>query len=855
MRIRSVLRAVATSDPFVACVGCLFLAVIVAEVAVGTHVRLGILRFRWAEFIVIGLASPAVLLLSPRIPSKTRVATGLVLCGGAFVWAIAFAIVAHRIDSIFVAVSTCFIIWLSRGFDAQHFSKILGYVTAVTLGSVTICATAAVYGMAPSSLLSTEPASVLVFIVLAIIIGGAIATSAPSTIKPRAISAAGIALAAFVLIDTAFRQFPVLNAGELHHISFWAGPAELVRHGAWLLWDAPSQYGYLNILTIADMPTASVWDAVKFTASLLICLSAALYLTISLMRRRDTLGFIAALLVSVAIVVLAPGNFDNNNFTYPMSGPLRFFWPYVIITVIAGLYSCKSHRRRNALVFCGTLSWIIGIFWSAESAIYVSCTWLPALVGFQYVWAIERGAGQRAQIAGAVNAICVSLAVLTTAFLCINAIYLLQLHHLPDWYAFVEFGFLYSNGAGSNPVNPVGGVWLLLLAGSMVIASGALLIRRQRWNALPLIAGCFGGMWSTSSYFVMRSVDSNVIVLLPMIAFVFAALLLTIERESLETDAAAIRYTGISILVWASVITLSNFTGLHLIEWPFFSPNYQATILPSIGATTTAEYPGQMTVDPALLRLRQSVGALSTDRYLLYSAPPAAAIQIAGGDNFIEPLPFLPAAPESMFEQLSPARIAQYVERYDALQAQEGWIISPAAIPCTHYIPGSITRIEKTVPGWRIAYCTNPRAKAPAFARPRPLSDTSNELFGSLDEIYFGNAPSFTTDSAPVLAKRGDPFSIRGWLVKSDSRPLPGPIVAVVDFNDATRIAAAYGDPRPEIPAYMSTRHPGTYTANSGFHVSIPTKALLPGLHRLQFEVLTPDGTVLLEPALQFGIL
>jgi hypothetical protein len=45
------------------------------------------------------------------------------------------------------------------------------------------------------------------------------------------------------------------------HWAFFAGPAELVRQGGWLLWDVPSLYGYLNIVLVAALPFGSTWQS------------------------------------------------------------------------------------------------------------------------------------------------------------------------------------------------------------------------------------------------------------------------------------------------------------------------------------------------------------------------------------------------------------------------------------------------------------------------------------------------------------------------------------------------------------------------------------------------------------------
>ncbi len=46
-----------------------------------------------------------------------------------------------------------------------------------------------------------------------------------------------------------------------HHWGALVGPAEMVRQGGWLLWDTPSQYGFLCPLALACFPTENAYQA------------------------------------------------------------------------------------------------------------------------------------------------------------------------------------------------------------------------------------------------------------------------------------------------------------------------------------------------------------------------------------------------------------------------------------------------------------------------------------------------------------------------------------------------------------------------------------------------------------------
>ena len=313
----------------------------------------------------------------------------------------------------------------------------------------------------------------------------------------------------------------------------------------------------------------------------------------------------------------------------------------------------------------------------------------------------------------------------------------------------------------------------------------------------------------------MRSVDSNVVVLFPSIAFVFAIVLLIIDRERLDSQAASIRLAVLPITAWAAFLTLANSEAMKYLEWPLV-PGYQVSILPAIGAATKASFANQIVADPRILRLRNRIGALSTDRYVIYALPPAPVLQSMPGEDFFEPRPFLPASPTNMFDQLSPERRTQIVSRYLERHSVDGWLLSQSPVNCNYYVPGSGSGLAASADGWHIEYCNATRHNnLESFARPRPLTDTAKRLFGSFDEVYFGDKPAYVTEHTPIDIAKDQPFWVRGWIVNTDATPFRGRMQAVVDGT--VRAQVSYGDARPDVPLYMSARRAGTYPPDSGF--------------------------------------
>ena len=55
----------------------------------------------------------------------------------------------------------------------------------------------------------------------------------------------------------------------MHHWQTYVGPVELMLQGGYLLWDTPSQYGFLNTIFIYLMPFDDPWMKLYYLNSLL----------------------------------------------------------------------------------------------------------------------------------------------------------------------------------------------------------------------------------------------------------------------------------------------------------------------------------------------------------------------------------------------------------------------------------------------------------------------------------------------------------------------------------------------------------------------------------------------------------
>jgi hypothetical protein len=150
--------------------------------------------------------------------------------------------------------------------------------------------------------------------------------------------------------------------------------------------------------------------------------------------------------------------------------------------------------------------------------------------------------------------------------------------------------------------------------------------------------------------------------------------------------------------------------------------------------------------------------------------------------------------------------------------------------------------------------CRPAIALTPDVPRPRPIEDAANQNYGSLDEIFFGAAPTYRTSSEPIVAAQGTVFHVRGWLARIDATRLRSTVEVRID---GSRISGGHaGEPRPDVPKYMRERFKRDgYRSDVGFTIPVATTGLQRGPHRLEIITREADGAIdALTPDFPFTI-
>jgi hypothetical protein len=381
--------------------------------------------------------------------------------------------------------------------------------------------------------------------------------------------AIGNILAILLIAMTSVRTDHIFGLGEIHHWSFFTGPAEMVRQGGQLLWDVPSQYGFLLTLVLSWLPTKTVWQSLFILNALFNFLIALAIFYLFRTLRTGFLNLCFALGVTLAAGFfrsgLAPYFFESPSHL-PNIGGLRFFWPFALSAILFWEYHRNAAVQSYRLIFwAGCVVWLIATLWSVESAVYSSVTWLPpfALLVWRRTAALP-GAAEisfKTRLRALMRWLLLPPALLLASVLTITLCYFLRLGHGPDWRSFIEYAQAYGGGFATIPIDANGAVWVLVIVFCAFATTFAYFLREGLGQpALPLLLGAGGGMWAMCSYFVSRSHPNNVhnLGMIFCAAIGLTLYLLVRERRQEEWWAVLLKSAYVPLLTVVLVAVFAN---------------------------------------------------------------------------------------------------------------------------------------------------------------------------------------------------------------------------------------------------------------------------------------------------------
>ena len=462
--------------------------------------------------------------------------------------------------------------------------------------------------------------------------------------------------------------------------SHWAvivGPAELVRQGGWLLWDVPSQYGFLSTLSIAFFPGRDAWQAlfiINAVTLFLVC-CFIFFLFRSLRAGWDNYAF--SLIVAITSVFLIAG-WTPNVFgpqTLPSTGAFRYIWCFSLLgLLLMEMNTDDASRWHSRILLAGCLTWLIGTLWSAESAAYSAAIWLPSYA----LIIIRQGAHAytgrhclRRTVYRALSKLMVPPIMLAVAVAGIALFYVARLGQPPDLRGYVDYA---STGFFALPMDYTGAVISLFLVFCAISTLAAYILRRGvTHRMLPFVTGTWAALWVTSSYFVARSHPAAVTNLSPIIFSVIGVMLYVLNREKIAPAwTNIVRIPLVPLMAVLLTLPLANRPAIA---------NY-------ITASQTG-YRGRLelpVLDNATLQLFLAAGVKPTDPLAyLNNDLRAWPVRRADGTRGAAPTTraWLPVMPLNLLVPLPAERAGVYVSRFIERRRLSGWLVQCKGMPYT----------------------------------------------------------------------------------------------------------------------------------------------------------------------------
>ncbi|MDR3707287.1 MAG: hypothetical protein P4L33_03225 [Capsulimonadaceae bacterium] len=461
--------------------------------------------------------------------------------------------------------------------------------------------------------------------------------------------------------------------GGFHHWGVYVGPAQMVRNGGYLLWDVPSQYGFLSELTLAFLPFKSVWMSLYAANALLLTLSGLLVYILVRTLRPGIVSAFFALIVTIATVFMMQGYEASlvGSQCWPSAGAYRFFWAEALLALVYAEYRLADPLKWAPAVYvAGSLLWLVGSLWACESALYCSTIWLPAMALMLYRHSVARRAVTNSfALAGRAAWFALPFALLIAALGLIDAFYVSRLGRPPDWRAFVDYALSFQGGYVQQPFSPLGCIWLpISIAAGLAIVTWHALKPGLHGRAVSVLSAAWTFLWTTTSYFFSNP-HPNVMQGQTVLYVMVIMIAVHVSRKiGMRTTA---RNFLVACLAPVFIMTPSLTIGQHVAI-----QNWLATTFVRPSTNIDATLP-DMAPDMEEFLYGAHVGPYEPIVLLALNAIPVR--------HFDNPLhlqgtnpAWLPMSPYALVMPLPEDRVEVYVRRYLERHKSGGWLIEPA---------------------------------------------------------------------------------------------------------------------------------------------------------------------------------
>ena len=348
------------------------------------------------------------------------------------------------------------------------------------------------------------------------------------------------------------KLFLLSSEKDAFHYSWFLGPINSLSENYKLLDNVASQYGYLNILIINKLSNLfkinSVYTLCSFIIILFFIYFKIFYVKISKIIK------LPISIVTLFLCFMIFGNIGYSNLAgamfIPSSSVFRFLPSLVTIIIFSEII--KNEKKTYILLFFLSLSLLISLLWSFESAIFVI---FPLCSYYIIKFILNLSKFRKHNYLSKINNYKIILS-LTLSFTLFFIIY----NSANNFSLFYEHA-LNTTGSLSKEIvnNKVSLIFLYLLILCYVVLRDSF-ENKKDFNLNILWFGLFVVY---SGYFIVRSVDNNIFSILPFIIFIIC---------SMRTNSNQIKNLKIYTLYTIIFFTIiSSFYSLTLNKDKFFN--------------------------------------------------------------------------------------------------------------------------------------------------------------------------------------------------------------------------------------------------------------------------------------------
>lgn len=363
----------------------------------------------------------------------------------------------------------------------------------------------------------------------------------------------------FYIIALSFLALYASFIGNIDYASNWTfylGPIKSFREGFILLYNNPSQYGFLNIAIPAALPLATV-SAFALCIIIVNYLYLALitFLTIAPNKNKNTVHLAASFFIAVCLLFMGEPQFGP--LLSPSTTGYRFF-PSLLSTTLLAMWLIKGGDNK-LLLYCYCAAFLISAAWSFESFVFTLIPLISA-IAIYFIVPLLKKEGFSWQTLLHISPLLAVLVIMPLTFIIITSFfYYFNFNLWPDWYAYIEYPKAYAlRGITALPIRPLGTVLFLGLVFSLLSCYLYKIYERGEYLLFITYTVFFAYLVIISTYFVGRSHDNNLINLSPIYFSVVAYILLNSEHLKINNYQAILRSFLYSIFVICVITVGSN---------------------------------------------------------------------------------------------------------------------------------------------------------------------------------------------------------------------------------------------------------------------------------------------------------